>query len=534
MPLATLLVPPALPVAAALGTWCLGRAGVEAGRWPCAVSVWLAMAVLGAGWSAIRVPVEVPLPLQVGAAVADVRLDALTVALQLVVLLGLALLLTFQPWNGGQAALAALAAASAVIALASGSLGLTALGTGVTGSLCLLGGGDRPRALTLTAGWLALLWAAVSLQVVAGTALFSAVPVSGFQLPVFLLLLLTAALLSGAVPWPTWVGEAAGTPAVVLLVPLGFFPLLRAYGLGAGQWPQGWLHPAVVGLGAATALAAAVRAGAAPTPRRMLAEAVPASAGLALMALGLGTVLGVAATVTVLGGLGLLGGLVPLVPERGRLLAAGVAVAVGLPPTLVFGGWLLTLQAALNAGVGFGFAALAGALAWLLLLAAGARALRLPPEPGGSSVGSMTGVGLALGMGVALGVLVEVVVVPAAIGLMTAGPHPPAVPVVTGGPLALVTAAGGWDALLLGGPFAAIAVVLMTRGGERVPATVPPPPLLDLGMGRLLWRLPAWPQLPPQPRRLLQRLPLLEAAAAASHPWFWALLSLALALVVVR
>jgi len=158
--------------------------------------------------------------------------------------------------------------------------------------------------------------------------------------PGFLLLAAACVLCSGLLPWRTWVGEVwerprlqAGTLALAILVPLGFYLLVRAYAIGAGHWPNPALNVALAALGTLTALAAGIRGQAAITRRGYLAEVLPLSGGLSLFALSLGTPLGVAAAVTGLAAGALVTGLLPLLPDGPRADAwLGLAVGARAPP----------------------------------------------------------------------------------------------------------------------------------------------------------------------------------------------------------
>jgi hypothetical protein len=575
MSLAAMLVPPALLAAAAILSWSLGHTGVGAGRVVCAPAAWLAAAVEAvAWWWGGRVPLELSLPFGLAGAPLGVKLDGSIFALQMITLLALALLFTFQPRDPGRAALASLVGGVALGTLAASSLSLTAFGLSVCSGLVwtALAWDERTEVGAtwgaLSLAWVLLLWAAVVLEVVGGTSVYSAVPVTALQAPVFLLLAAAALLCAGALPWRTWVSlvwrrarPASGSLAVAVLVPLGFSLLLRAYALGAGQWPGGWLHPLLAGLGAATALAAAGRAQAAGSVRAVRAEAVPLGAGLTLLGLALGTPLGVAAAVLSLGGLGLVAGLVPLLPEGGLVASLGDALAFGAPPALVFGGWLLCVQAALEAGPVTGLMGLAGVFAWSVGLAAVARATWLPAPAArsGSPVGLAVGAGLLLAAGVGLGGLASLVAAPVASDLAPPGSHGAAVSYLGGGAVGVTVPSGSWPAGALGGAVAIVGVVLLAivgllrrpgrepvrplSGVEEEPARgrrsvsgleVKPliePPWRDL-RDRLATRLRGL-RVPSQYRSLV-RPNAVAAAATRGRPWFWALVTLALALVVTR
>src|SRR2546429_7016456 len=130
MPLATLLLPPALLAAAAATSWGLGLAGVRAGRAVAAAAAWLALLVLAGGWFAAgRTPVELATPVTVGVARLVLRLDAAVVLFELVTLVAVAPLLTFQRREAGEGALAALSAALGLAKRTPGSIVLSATRT---------------------------------------------------------------------------------------------------------------------------------------------------------------------------------------------------------------------------------------------------------------------------------------------------------------------------------------------------------------------------------------------------------------------
>lgn len=566
MPLVSLLVPPGLLAVAAALSLALGQAGVRGGRWICAVGAWLALLAAGLAWLAgARGAVEVSGPVVLAGAPLTLRLDAVTTLFELVALLPLGLLLTFLPRDWPEATAAALMGAATLATLEAGSLLLTVLGLATCAglgmvALCQESGTPNGRYwVTQTMAWLLLLWAAVLLQVTGATSAYDAVPVTAVRVQVFALLAAAVVLCSGLLPGRTWVSEVwrggplrAGPVVVALLVPLGFSFLTRTYSLGAGQWPAGWLNLALAALGAATSLGAGVRAQAAPSRRDLLAEAVPLAAGLALLALALGTPLGMVAAVVALAGLGVVAGLAPLLAtSRGLLAFVGLAVAAGVPPGLLFAGWLLTLQAAVEASVQAGFVAIAGAGAWLLALAAAARAVDLPaptpalPRAAGGSAGPLLGIAVALAAGIGVGLLVTILAVPVAAEMMAA-PGRSAQPAALGvGPLGAVSmASGGWSPLLTVVPLLALGLAVaagLRRAavGASTPDVVrplPPAPLFGVPLTGVPERaLAVLSSLrPPAQNRTVLGPAAVEMAAARSRPWFWALTTIVLAVVVAR
>jgi len=558
MPAASVLAPSALLAAAAALGWLLELVGVRISRWLAAAAAWLALATLLASWGATgRGTLELNLPGTLAGAPLALRLDAISVAFGLVVLTPAALLFTFQRRGPAEAGVAALAASASLLASEAGSLLLTAVALGSCASLVLVAlwqEEERPTTAylaSLTAAGLLLLWAGVVLEVTGGTSVYSAAPVTALRVPVFLLLAGAALLCSGLLPWPSWLPAMwdrerleAGSLAIALLGPLGFLLLARAYTLGAGSWPSPALNLALGAVGVAVAAAAAFRAQAAASRPAFLAEAVPLGGGLALLALALGTPLGVSAAVLTLAGSALVAALAPLLPA-GRWPSAvlATAVIVGVPPALIFGGRLLAIQAAVEAGDVFAFLGLAGALSWLLGLAAAARLPGLSNEGDDERVrgrlGTYAGLALAVLGGLAVGVLETLLALPVAaeaIGSPAAA--------VSGGYLAVVTASGGWAAFTLGGPLLLLAalVTFLSRPAWRLwpgrPAALrpPPPPFFRLPAVRLARgraRAPSSLRLPDQYRSLMDPSAL-EAAVAGSRPWLWGAITLALIIAVTR
>jgi formate hydrogenlyase subunit 3/multisubunit Na+/H+ antiporter MnhD subunit len=555
MPAQSLLLAPALLALAALVTWGLGLARLRVGREIGSIAAWLGLAAVAASWIAAgRSPVELSPGVPAGIPL-DLRLDAVAFAFSLFILVPLALQFTFQTRNWQESGVAALAASAALVAVLSSSLVLTALGLGTAASLVMAQlRQEHPRGTevywaALMAAWLLLLWAGATLEAVSGTSGYGAVPVGSLQVPVFLLLAAAAVLCSGLLPWRTWVGEVwerprlqAGTLALAILVPLGFYLLVRAYAIGAGHWPSPALNLALAALGTLTALAAGIRGQAARTRRGYLAEVLPLSAGLSLFALSLGTPLGVAAAVTGLAAGALVTALLPLLPDGPRADAwLGLAVVAGLPPGVVFAARLIGLEAGFEAGAVPGLLAIAAAGAWLLGFAGAARAIRLPSlgrgaEPGGSGPGTLLAAVAGLAGGALLGALLAYIAVPAAAEVVS---FP--VSAVGGGALAVQSASGSWPAVTLATPLLAILLVvaLLTRPAWTAPNQEPeqsPAPLFRVPWSALserAWARLAEVRLPADYRSLLDPA-LLESAASRPRPWLWAAIVAVLAFVVTR
>ena len=254
MPPALVLVPPALLAAAAAACWGSKRARMPDARVVAAASAWLAAGAFVGIWVVGgRQPVEFEAPQLTAAGVPfGMRLDAVSLAFVLLVLVPLGLLLASQRRTSWQCALAVLAAFAAVCAIESDRLLLTAVAFSacVTVLVAALRHEDERGIdaflISLRLAWLLLLWAAVLLEVTGGTSNYAAVPVTVLGPLLFMLLAVVAVLCSGVLPVGTWVPLIwtrarleAGSVAVCVLVPLGFLLLVRAYGLGGGRWGGG-------------------------------------------------------------------------------------------------------------------------------------------------------------------------------------------------------------------------------------------------------------------------------------------------------
>ncbi|GAC1658972.1 MAG: hypothetical protein NVS9B1_20130 [Candidatus Dormibacteraceae bacterium] len=552
MPAALLLLPVALPAAGALLAWLAARYHLGTGRAMAALFAWGAVLALVVIWAPQRIPVDLDLG-SLGAGIrAAVRIDAVTFAFGLFALVPSALLLTFQ--RGPAPALHLAAAALAMLTLEASGLMLAALAWGaclLTVALLVAAGGERtPDSSRVRnhGAWLALVWAAAAIYARGGTDQYVAVPGYALQPAVFALVALAAVIGSGLVPWKPWpVGyvarlrrETAG-PAIAVLYFIGFYFLVRMYGAGGGHYPGRVFNLALSGLGAATAIGGALRAQAADSRRAYFAETLSLAGGFALLALALGTPLGLAAAIATLTTLALLVALLPLLdPDTlsGPAMLA-LVVAVGVPPTAVFGARLLDLQAAFEANEVTAFIGLAAAAAWAVGIAAAARATRLPAAavaspPNSNSTGVIViGVLLAVGGG-ALGVVQAAVAIPAASAVIE---FPGSA--LTGTPLATAAGSGAWPAVGLGSIVAIAAVAIALAGRRRavpaIAATAPPVPFFA----------PRWRALPDRLGTLVDAIELpaelrvtgwraIDGAMTKGSVWLWVAVFLVLGLVISR
>lgn len=550
MPRELILLPVGVLLAGGALAWLVRRIVPQSGRAVAALCSWAALVALVAIW----LPQASPRDLTVGELGAGirfaVRLDAVSFAFGLFVLVPAALLLTFL--KSPSPPLALLSSAAALFTLLAGGLILAALAWGaallLTAMLLQAGGEAKPMTTRLRdqGALLLLLWAAAAIYTRAGTDQYAAIPVSALQPEVFGLVAVASLLASGLVPWKSWPAslsarlkpETAG-PATAFLFFTGFYLLVRMYEAGGGHYPSPVFNYLLAAAGAACAVAATLRAQAASSRREFLGETLPVTGGFALLALALGTPLGVAAAIATLATASLFGALLPLVPEealtRPGMLA--LVLTVGLPPTAIFGTRLLDIQAAVETNEVAGYLGLVVAAAWVLGIAAAARAVRLSPrrevEVTGSSWGAVVVGAILVGGGAGLGVLQSVIAIPAAATVVS---FPSSA--LTGGLLATDAASGSWPAVALGGVLALAVLVLGFFGrASAVPSLAgpEPPPFFP----------PRWRLLPDRLGSFTDALELpaefrltgwkrFDAALTQGSLWLWLALFALLALVVTR
>jgi len=551
MPPLALLVPIALPVVASVVAALAGRLGGGVGRIAASAGTWAAAAAIVAIWLPVRSTQELPLGQLGFGSAQELRIDAVAVVFGLIILVPAAMLLSLQPRTWQESTVATLGVAAAVLAVESGGVLLTAIAGCTAATLAVIQldiedlRAPRPSWAMLLAAWLALAWAGAILQVGGGTAIYAAVRVSSMTTAVFLLIAFAAIVGAGLLPWRGWASALWARPslraagiAVVTLQPLALYLLVRAYEMGDGRYPQGTLNILVALWGVLVAFGAAARAQAATTRREYMAEVLPGLAGFALMAVAVGSALGLVAALILLTAAALLAVCLPLLPDRGgpaSLLV--IAVAAGAPPGLAFGGRVLGLDAAIETGDAMGLIGLAALTTWLISAAAAARSVGLPAGRGRSTAETMPRVamvlsGLAFAAGPALGVAfvlgasaaADVIAVPAgSVGL---------------GGASIITVSTVLPALALLGPLLLVGAVAiaLARPAPPLGRKEEHPPLFPLygaaavaGLGERL-RAAA---VPSQYRSLFNPRAL-EAAAAGGTPLLWLASLVALAFAVTR
>ena len=551
MPPLALLVPVALPVLGSAVAAVLGRTHAALSRLAAATGAWAAAVAVVVLWLPVRSTQELALGQLGFGSPTGLRVDTMTVLFGLVILVPAAILLTLQPRTWQESTVAALGLAAATLAVEAGGVILTALAGCTVATLVVIQldvedvRAARPSWAMLLAAWLALAWAGVILQVTSGTAEYSAVPVSAMSVPLWALLAFAAVFGSGLLPWRGWASRLWSRPALraagmamVTLQPLGIYLLVRAYELGDGRYPQIALNVVLAAWGVLVAFGAAARAQAAATRREYMAEVLPGLGGFALMALAVGSVLGLVGALILTLAAAVIAVCLPLLPERGgppSLLVA--AAAAGVPPSLAFGGRLLGLGAAVEAGGAMGLIGLAGVTTWLLAAAAAARSVSLPAGRGRPSVETFPRVaavlgGLALAAGPALGI-VYVAGVGAASDVMATQSSPFGNSVIS-----IVTVSSVIPAVALLGPLLVVAAVAiaLARPVPPVARSESHPPLFKLYGSAFAAKVMEQVRAAAVPGeyRSLFNPHALEMAAAGGTPLLWLASLAALAFAVTR
>jgi hypothetical protein len=527
-----------------------GLLGREPGRWLVGAGAWAAVLALLVLWLRVRSTQELSLgPLGFGAEL-DLRLDAVGFAFGLIVLVPAALLLSLQPRTWQEGTVAAVGVAAAMLAVEAGGVLLTALAGGTAATLVVIQldtedpRAPRPPWGILLAAWLALAWAGAILEVVSGTAVYAAVPVSALTIPVFSLLAAAALMASGLFPWRGWAAQLWSRPslrasgiAVATLYPLGFYLLVRAYELGNGRYPQLVLNVTLAVLGVLVALGAAVRAQSATTRREYLGEVIPGFGGFALMAIALGTPLGLVAGLVMLATAGVLAAGLPLLPDRaGPASLLMIAAAAGLPPGLAFGARVVGIEATFEAGDLLGLIGIAGGAVWVISMVAAARAIGLPAGRGHPANETFPRIAMALAAltlvaGPALALVQSVFANPAQAEVI---PLPEGS--LGGGLITVVSVSTVLPAvtlfapmLLLGALAYAFAGAFNIRGQQRPPLFAMP----GAAVTARIWDAVRAATVPEQYRSIVNPRAL-EAAAAGGRPLLWLAALVALAYAVTR
>ena len=550
MPSAAVLGPVVLPLLAAGAIAAFGLARIDLGRGAAAAGGWSCALALVAVWVPVRSSVELTLgQLGFGSAF-DLRIDGVTFAFGLMVVLPAAVLLTLQPRAWQESVLSMLAVAAAMAALEGGGAVLTAIagGTAATLVMVLLDTEDprapRPSWGLLLAGWLALAWVGVILQVSGGTAIYSAVPVSAVSVPVFTLLATAAVVASCMFPWRTWPAQLWSRPSLraagvsmATLYPLGFYVLVRGYELGGGRYPHVALNVALSVIGLIAALAAGVRAQGAATRREFLGEVIPGFGGFALMAIALGTPLGLAAGLVVLATAAALVACFALLPDRaGAASLLAIAAAVGLPPSITFGGRVIGIEATFEAGDFLGLIGVLGAAAWAVWMVGSARAIGLPGGRGHPAAETFPRISMAIaaaivGAGPGLALFQFGFVNPVVAEVM----QPPGA--LSGGLTSVVTVSSVLPVLTLFAPLLLIGIGIYALGGASAIRTQSRPAIFSsLAFAYALERFRAairTATVPEQYRSILN-VRELESAAAGGSPVLWLAAVVALAFAATR
>ena len=550
MPPAAVLGPVVLPLVAAAVIAVFGLAGTNLGRVAAAVGAWGSAAALVVAWLPVRSSLELLLgQLGYGSSL-DLRIDSVSIAFGLMIVVPAALLLTLQPRTWPEAAISLLAVAAAMAAVEAGGVVLTAIagGTAATLAVILLDTEDprasRPSWSMLLAGWLALSWVGVILQVDGGTAVYSAVPLVAVTGPVFTLLAASAILASSLFPWRTWPSQLWARPSlraagitVATLYPLGFYLLVRAYELGDGRYPHLAFNVLLALLGLAAAFAAAARAQAVASRREFLGEVIPGLGGFALTAIALGTPLGLVAGIVLLGTASALVACLALLPDRAGIAPlVTIAAAVGLPPGIVFGARVIGIEATFEAGDFLGLIGVASAAVWATWMVGGARAIGLPGGRGHPLNEtfprvSMLVAALTMVAGPALAAIHLGFANPVAAEVM-----PSSAGSLSGGLTSVITVSSVLPAVTLFVPLLGLAVLLYAVTSMSAIRTQALPAIFQLPASGALDRARAAIRaatVPEQYRSILSMREL-ESAAAGGSPVLWLAALLALVFAVTR
>jgi hypothetical protein len=536
-----------LPLAVAAVIAVFGFAGVDLGRTAAAAGAWASVAALVGVWAPVRSSIELVLgPLGFGSSF-DLRVDGVTFAFGLMVATPAAILLTLQPRPWSHSVVSLIGLASAMAAVEGGGVVLTAIAGGTAATLAVvLLDTENPRAprpswALLLAGWLALAWFGVVLQVGGGTAVYSAVPVATVTGPLFVLLAAAAVLASSLFPWRSWPTTLWTRPSlraagitVAILYPLGFYLVVRAYELGDGRYPHPLFNVLLALIGITAAFAAAARAQAAETRRQFLSEVVPGLGGFALMTIALGTQLGLVAGLILVATASALVAAIALLPDEAGVPAlVVVAAAVGLPPGLTFAARVLGIGATFEAGDFLGLIGVGAAATWATWMVGGARAIGLPGGRGHPREETAPRVALVIGLlaliaGPALAALKVIFADPVAGEVMQAPASTPG-----GGITSVVTISSVLPAVTLFAPLLLIGVAAYLIAGTSAIRTQPRPALFPAPAthAAALVRKAARSMAVPEQYRTIVNLRQLEAAAAGGGAvlWFGGLVALAFA-----
>ena len=549
MPSIALLAPMLLPLIAAGVVTAFGLGGINLGSFVVGAGAWAAVLALLIVWLPLRATQELHLgPLGFGSNF-EVRIDAVGFAFGLMVLVPAALALTLQPRTWQEATVGLLGVGAAMGAIEAAGVVLTALAAGTAATLAVVQletediRAPRPRWSMLLAAWLALSWAGVMLQISGGTATYSALPVSALSVPIFCVIAFAGLMASGLFPWRSWPAEVWSRPSlrasglvVAALYPLGFYLLVRAFEMGGGRYPSVVLNAVLASWGVLVGLGAAARAQSAVTRRDFLGEVIPGAGGLALMAVALGTPLGLVAGLIALATAAALTASLSLLPDRaGPSSLVAIAAAVGLPPGLVFGARIIGIESTFEAGDFYGLIGVAAAATWVLWMVAGARAIGLPGGRGRPVNETfprvaMTVAALTLLAGPALAVLQSGFARVAADVM----PLPPGS--ASGGLTSVVTVSTVLPALALFVPLLIIGVLAFWAASTAVIRTQSRPSLFNIPGASAVARIRgavAAASVPEQYRSLVD-LRALEAAAAGGKPLLWLASLAALGYAVTR
>jgi hypothetical protein len=284
-------------------------------------------------------------------------------------------------------------------------------------------------------------------------------------------------------------------------------------------------------------LGAAFRAQAASSRREFLGEVIPGFGGFALMALALGTPLGLVSALVMLLTASALMACLPLLPDRAGLPSlVAIAAAAGLPPGLAFGSRVVGVGATFEVGDFIGLIGIAGTMAWVIWMVAAARAIGLPAGRGRPAAEAFPRVALAIAgltliAGPALAAIQAGLANPVQAAVMQS-----ATATVGGGLTSVVMVSTVLPALALFIPLVLIGAAAYMSVGDLGIRTQARPKLFALPAAAAVERLrnAVRSARVPEQYRSIVRVAQLEHAAAGGNPLLWLAALVALTFAVTR
>jgi hypothetical protein len=213
-----------------------------------------------------------------------------------------------------------------------------------------------------------------------------------------------------------------------------------------------------------------------------------------------------------------------------------IAAAIGLPPGLAFGARIVGIESTFEAGNFFGLIGVAGTVAWVLWMVAGARATGLPAGRGRPTNETfprvaMTVAALTLAAGPALAAFQSAFANPAQADVMASAPGS-----VSGGLTSVVTVSTVLPVVALFVPLLIIAVIAYGAAGTALIHTHSRPPAFEIPwtVARSRIRRALVAASVPERYRTIFNVRALETAAVSGRPVLWLASLVALGFAVTR